>query len=511
MEPDMNIVREITGANYLEQELGYTGQGVRGEVFDTGVLATHCDFQSNPIAFHTPNGTSLFHGTATMGIAFGDGTCNPAARGMLPDGSPIFAAFSAVSNRYQHTTELVDPLGPYRAVFQTSSVGSPRTTSYTTVSAEMDLILFDHDLIISQSLSNSGWAEGRPEAWAKNIVSIGGVNHYDTLTTVDDCWCGSASTGPASDGRIKPDLVHFYDNVLAPSSSCNTCYGLFGGTSAATPIVAGCFGLYFQMWGHGVFGNLTDPSGDIFENRSHMTTAKAVLINTARQYPFSGPLHDLSRYNQGWGLPDLRNLYDLRQKLLVVDEDRLLTVFEVAQYQVIVAAGEPALKVTMTYADPPGLPYSAVHRINDLTLKVTSPSGVVYYGNHGLLDGNWSAPGGSPDTIDTVENVFVLSPEAGAWTVEVRADEVNADGHPETPAWDADFALVVSGVTVPPPVPGDCDGNETVDLGDFTTFVGCLAGPGSGPVDATCTCADMDEDDDVDLTDFALFQASFTE
>ena len=88
---------------------------------------------------------------------------------------------------------------------------------------------------------------------------------------------------------------------------------------------------------------------------------------------------------------------------------------------------------------------SSQHRINDLTLKVTSPSGTVYYGNNGLDAGNVSTPGGSPNTIDNVENVFIDTPEQGIWTIEVSADEVNADGHVETPEMDVDYALVISG------------------------------------------------------------------
>ena len=92
-----------------------------------------------------------------------------------------------------------------------------------------------------------------------------------------------------------------------------------------------------------------------------------------------------------------------------------------------------------------GTTSATVHRINDLDLKVTSPAGVVYWGNHGLLTGNWSTPGGLPDSIDTVENVFVQNPQAGSWNVTVYAIQINQDGHVETPALDADFALVVTG------------------------------------------------------------------
>jgi len=55
----------------------------------------------------------------------------------------------------------------------------------------------------------------------------------------------------------------------------------------------------------------------------------------------------------------------------------------------------------------------------------------------------WSTPGGVANTVDNVENVFVDKAAAGTWTVEVIATQVNVDGHVETAATDADYALVV--------------------------------------------------------------------
>lgn len=55
-----------------------------------------------------------------------------------------------------------------------------------------------------------------------------------------------------------------------------------------------------------------------------------------------------------------------------------------------------------------------------------------------------STPGGEPNKLDTVENVFVGAPQAGRWTVEVIADEINADTHLATKAPDSTYALVVS-------------------------------------------------------------------
>jgi len=58
-------------------------------------------------------------------------------------------------------------------------------------------------------------------------------------------------------------------------------------------------------------------------------------------------------------------------------------------------------------------------------------------------------------------------------------------------------------------LPGNCDGDEDVDMDDFNSFSSCMAGPAQAPTTG-CRCADCDGDDDVDLADFAQMQAAFT-
>jgi hypothetical protein len=340
---------------------------------------------------------------------------------------------------------------PYFAVFQSNSWGNSLTTIYNSVSAELDDILFLNDILVTQSQSNSNTQLSRPQAWAKNVVAVGGINHLNTLTTVDDFW-GGASIGPAADGRVKPDLSHFYDLIWTTDNS-NNGYRDFCCTSGATPIVAGHFGLLFEMWSDGIFGNDVDDSGTVFENRCHASTAKALMINHARSYPFSGLNHNLTRTHQGWGFPDVGRMYDLRDRTLVVDEEVVLANLQTATFDVTVAKSTPEFRATMVYMDLMGTTSSTLHRINDLSLRVTAPNGTIYWGNNGLLSGNWSTAGGSANTIDTVENVFVQNPAAGTWTVDIIASQINEDSHVETPTVDADFALVVSGV-VPPQTKG---------------------------------------------------------
>ncbi|NIM15164.1 MAG: PKD domain-containing protein [Candidatus Aminicenantes bacterium] len=448
-EEDMNNARDIGGADYIETVQGYTGQGVRAEVCDGGLRTTHVDFQANPPLINAGNSSSTSHGTPVFGIVFGDGTGDSNARGMIPDAEqPIFSCYNCFTDRYAHTQSVIALEG----VFQTNSWGNTRTFYYTTISAEMDEIIFDLDILICQSQSNAGNQDSRPQAWAKNILSVGGVRHYDTLSRSDDCWCTGASIGPADDGRIKPDIWHFYDYTRAPYYTSDTSYTNFGGTSGATPITAGHMGLIFQMWADGVFAGGPGQARDVFDYRPHHTTAKALLIHSAYQYPFTGTSHDYTRMHQGWGMADVGNLYDMAQAHnwnfpVLIDESAVIAPLETHTYTVNVTGSDP-LKATMVYADPPGVPGTTPHRINDLSLKVTAPNGTtVYWGNNGLDIGVWSTSGGSSNTIDTVENVFIQNPTSGTWTIQVLGDEIVEDGHVETGAIDADYALIVSGGT----------------------------------------------------------------
>lgn len=460
-ETDMNIVRATGGADFIENTLGYTGQGVRAEVMDSELRTTHQEFQAIPPVFNY-NGTNAgYHGTGVYGIVFAQGA-HPDARGMLPGAQGIFSHYSGFGSRYTHTANLLLP--PNNAVFQTNSWGSAQVTTYNTTSSQMDDILFQNDIIILQSQSNTGNQNSRPQAWAKNIVSVGGIRHYNTASFDDDRWANGASVGPAADGRIKPDLAHFYDSTYAPHDSSNTAYTNFGGTSGATPITAGHFGIFFQMWHNGLFGNPT--AATVFESRPRASTTKAMMINTAAQWNMAQPGTDITRVRQGWGRANVENLYNLRNKMFIVNEGAPLTNLQTRSYSVRVPAGSTdPLKVTMVYKDPAGSPSASVARINDITLRVTSPSGTVYWGNHGLNGSSmWSTSGGSANTVDTVENVFIQSPETGVWTIQVIASELNADARPQTPGViDADFALVASGIehVVPTSAPVAVGGRVT--------------------------------------------------
>jgi hypothetical protein len=447
---DMDNARVVLGADSIEISAGYDGSGVRAEVMDSGVMQTHQDFDG--ILFHGGSPSSGDHGTCTYGIVFGngdrDGDGDGTATGMLPAAVGYFADYDNLFDRYQHTSELVT--SPIEASFQSNSWGNGRTLHYTALSAEMDDILWTYDIPIFQSQSNSGDQYSRPQAWAKNIISVGGVNHYNNQDSGDDCWCSTASIGPAEDGRVKPDLTAWYDSTWTtdqePGGYGAGLYANFGGTSGATPMTAGAGGLILQMYADNIYGN--NPGiGSVFDKRPHSATFKAIMINTAAQYSFSGLDHDHTRARQGWGLPDLQAVFDRAGLTQIVDESSVLSELEFDTYSATVNPGQSTLRATLVYADRAGSPAATIHRVNDVTLKVVAPDGTVYWGNNGLDIGVWSIPGGQANTVDTVENVFIENPMAGDWQIEVWADEINMDVHIETPEDDQDYALVVYGAT----------------------------------------------------------------
>lgn len=502
-ETDMDVARLFSGGDQMHA-LGFTGHDVRGEVLDGGLRTSHADFQAKPPIIHTVNGPITAHGTAVYGIVFGDGYVDARHKGMLPDGQGIFASYTELGfldegpGRYEHTAELVDPDGPYRAVFQTNSWGDPRTTDYTTISAQMDDIAFFNDILITQSQSNSGDRDSRPQAWAKNVISVGGINHESTLTRGDD-YHWAASTGPAADGRIKPDLSHFYDAIDTTSSAGPMEYAPFNGTSAATPIVAGHFGILYQLWGIGVFMNDRDVLRDVFDNRPSATTARAMIINTATPWPIGD---EISRDEQGWGAPDVSSLYDAGDTLFVLDQSwTLLRAGDRAEFLVGITPQGGPLRITMAYLDPAGNPASTIHRINDLDVRVTAPDGTIYHGNVGLHDGLFSQPSGRRNQVDTIENVFIKQAAPGIWTVEVLAQELNEDADLSTPGIDAHFSLVIQGGPVVSICEADFDKDGRLTIFDF---VGYQAAFGDGDLRA-----DFDRDGVLTMFDFILFQSRF--
>jgi hypothetical protein len=308
--------------------------------------------------------------------------------------------------------------------------------------------------------------------------SMGGNNFFGTPRqrwgftanpVADDPTGGNAnqmaafsSRGPTDDSRIKPDVVapgtwilssysnqyqEGYGTATNPRTGLfqsdgwgiprTSFYKYFGGTSMSNPVAAGGAVVvrdYYQK-AHGL--------------NASAALVKATLINTAvdlRDENNDGANDNdfpIPNNHEGWGLINIDNATDNNERFFDVTTG--LTTNATRNYDV--ALGSGPLKITVVWSDYPSTESASVNLVNNLDLTVTSPTGTVYRGN--VFSGGWSATGGSADARNNVENVYIQSPTAGTWRIEVRGANVPQSSQP--------YALVVGGassvteVGTPPP------------------------------------------------------------
>ena len=143
-----------------------------------------------------------------------------------------------------------------------------------------------------------------------------------------------------------------------------------------------------------------------------------------------------------------------------------------------------------------------------MDLIVTGPAGVVpgaavYYGNY--FSSGQSVSGGSADPLNNVEQVYLITPEPGQYTIEVAATAVNQGTQ--------GYALVISGrVSEGNRKPwrgfGDYDHDGDNDLVDFGFFQACFAGSGVSYGDQSCAVFDIEPDFDIDADDLTAFEGA---
>jgi len=448
-EFDIDNARIQAGVNYVETMAGIDGKGVRGHI-NEGIFATHPEFaarppyRTDPISLLGSSGTS--HGTNTAGEIYAQGLSG-GVKGILPYAQLLYSP-NIGGNRYAMVQTLQDASDVYKALMMTQSWGGSRTTSYTTTSALLDDILFDFDHIFAtNSQSNAGARPSRPEAWAKNVAGIGGFLHRNNTNPADDCWCFTGSIGPAQDGRVGVTFAAYYDSIRTTAGTSGYTNG-FGGTSGATPIVNGLSGAAIQMFTDGLLGYPGVPWDQRFGARPNLTTTRVMLAATTRQLAFPPTTNNAERIAQGWGFPNVQDLYDLRDNILLLDEEDVLTQGQTRTYWVWVKPGTPEFRASMHHLEDEAVPSAIPTRINSLDLSVVAPSGANYWGNdaEGTKIGPFSKPGGSANDIDIHENVILENPSSGLYQVNVTAAVVRADNHKETPGADVDFALAIRGI-----------------------------------------------------------------
>jgi len=502
--PLMNFISTNTHLGFNTPQLaGFDGTGIFAGVQDNGCDADvivgapngHDDLTNILFADFSPSSND--HGTCTSGIVFGDGTGDINAEGICPGGTGVFQDW--MNGNYISIEHIANGgpfdgggMSPIPGIMQTNSwySGGSMDGTYDSMSEEIDQAAYDYQRVLNHwacGNSNQGTAKGlmSRESISKNAISVGAIFHQNTADMSDDAWedHGMFSTpcrGPAADGRVKPDLCATFDWIYTCDEEPGgyvggDYYNDFGGTSGACPTVAGGSCLVYDMYKDNYFDN--NPMGAW----PMSSTVKAMMIAGAQQYPLMTGGNQIDRDVQGWGTPDLENIYNLGPDYWVIEEYPQPLSGGFTWSRTVSVDGTQPLKISLCWIDPPASSSTGSGRalLNNLDLRVTTPMLQTYWGNNGLDDSLWSTPGSDMnrwsdpafsdyrDDLNNVENVFIQAPLPGVYTVEVvgrTGDMISSQ----------DFSVVAAGAIEgePPSVHViQPNGGEVWNEGDFNDII----------------------------------------
>ncbi len=267
-----------------------------------------------------------------------------------------------------------------------------------------------------------------------------------------------SSRGPTDDGRIKPDVVapgtwilsgysdlyqEGYDGTGGTGDNpqnnayqydgwgmpINAAYKYMGGTSMSNPLVAGAAAV------------VRDFYKKVYNDDASAALVKATLINSAvdlldenndgvddNDYP-------IPNVHEGWGRVDVNAATDGSH--LFIDQTGGLSTGGSDNYSFGIASSSSPFKITLVWTDYPSPEAAANNLVNNLNLVVTAPGNTTYRGN--VFSGGWSQSGGSADTINNVENVYIQTPATGTFMVSVQAANVSYGPQPYALVLDGDF------------------------------------------------------------------------
>jgi hypothetical protein len=500
MRTQNNYVRGIVQSGAVGSEpfitAGLNGSRIIVGVSDTGIDRQHCFFRDDDHGV-IPDGTvedpsfdlkyrkviqyinfaessgdyKSGHGTHVSGTIAGysTNTGSDTMMGMAPAAKLAFFDIglpnsASLSVPYDFTTALYPQAYVTGARLHSNSWGG--NYWYDSFCLETDDYMYQNqEMLALFAAGNEGQYGTRTTlspGISKNVLSVAACDTTHSTGQSIDYLAAFSSTGPAPDGRIKPDLTAPGNSITSANSngeygSTATCGTVSKqGTSMATPAMGGTAALVQQYFRDDSFWNkFCNVSYPFCRSKQQVfipsgPLIKAVLIQSGVQMSLYNGRDALRKTlghtpdsYQGFGRVNLKNVLPLKKPAsasfaLFVDQ-RDLSSFQELVYTAVVTSTSTDLRVTLAWFDPPNPVFASKVLLHDLDL-VVEQGNKRFYGNGGRQQNGY--PDSSTnvrDELNNVEQVIVSGGvlSAGTWTIRIQSKLLT-----EAPLQS--FALVVT-------------------------------------------------------------------
>lgn len=396
------LVRSNAINTHYNEGRHYDGEGVSVGLNDDGYVGPHIDFQGRTEQKSVQNDLTGDHGDMVAGILAGAGNLNPQYEGMAK-GAKIHVR--QYNSSLPGSVQLHNDSG---VMIFSSSYGNGCNDGYTTLCRQVDQeIRLNPSLIQVFSCGNSGTQNcgyGAGSGWGtitgghkqgKNVIATANLNYNGTLVN-------SSSRGPATDGRIKPDLAAHGNGQI--STDPNNTYGAGSGTSAAAPGIAGVLAQLYQAYRE--INNENPPSALV----------KACMLNTAEDYGNPGP-----DYSFGWGRVNaLRAVKTLEDKNYI---DTNISQGESQSFAFQIPQGVKEARIMIYWLDYEGSASASKALVNDLDLSISDGSNnfLPWILNPTATAASISAPAtNGVDHLNNMEQVTLYNPIYGTYIANIN-------------------------------------------------------------------------------------------
>lgn len=397
----LHRVNQIT--SNTKENIFLDGSGVKVCVRDDGFVGPHVDFKgriNNQV--YGSNGT---HGDMVSGIVCGAGNIDPVISGMA-----TAAELFVINYQDDFLDATLDLHQQNGVVITNSSYSNGCNLGYTAITQIVDKQIYENPSLLhvfsAGNSNNQNCGYGAGNQWGnitgghkigKNVLTAANVQINGLIDP-------SSSRGPTKDGRLKPDVASRGNGQL--STQDGNIYQVGGGTSAASPGVAGTAALLYQAYKN--FNKGINPPSALI---------KATLMNTATDIGTPGP-----DYVFGFGVIDAYSAYKCLENKNYQNLE--INQSELKEIIVDIPNGVAQANFMIYWAEKEASLLADRVLINDIDMELVNPSGTIVL--PWVLDPSPNpatlAAGAGPgiDSLNNFEQITIPYPVAGKYTIRIK-------------------------------------------------------------------------------------------